>query len=58
MYRSKREKRNYCKSDKKHDEQQKTDIKMSKKGFKIIECGEGKEKNLDSFFVNNVFEPI
>ena len=27
-----------------------TNVKMLKKDFEIIECGEGKEENLDSFF--------
>ena len=28
-----------------------TDMKMLKKDFKIIECGEGKYESLDSFFL-------
>jgi len=35
-----------------------TNMNMLKKDFKIIGCGEGKQENPDSFFFNNVFEPI
>ena len=33
-------------------------MKMLKKDFKIIECGEGKQENLDIFSFNNMFDPI
>ena len=50
-------KRNYCKSDNKHKEQQNDKPKMLKKDFEIIKCGEGKLENLDFFFfLNNAFE--
>ena len=32
----------YCKSDNEHKEHQKDNMKMLKKNFMIIECGEGK----------------
>ena len=43
-YRSKRgkKKKTYCKSDDKHKNSKKTNMKMLKKDFKIIECGEKK----------------
>ena len=42
LYRSKRGKKTYYKSDDKRKEQQKGKPEDVKKDFKIIECGEGK----------------
>ena len=43
-YRAKveKKKKTYCKSNDKHKAQQKTNVNMFKKDFKIVECGEGK----------------